>query len=172
MTRMSERLRALRHLPPDVAEGDDAERLVRERRRDRQRDASIRARADGAVVLGDLAGDRDEQPEGVVRDLRLAEVRVVRDDDASLGGGGDVERVEPDPVADDQFEAGQAVEERPVDACAPDEDALRLRQQRRALLLVRGALDDDPAAGGLDDRTFDLEPGGVGGLGLDGCEGW
>ena len=130
--------------------------------------ASVLARAHRAVVRQQFPRDGEEQHHRVVGDLRLAEVGVVRHHDTVLGRRSHIERVEADAVADDQFEARQLVEDSTRDLRTTDEDGLRVPQQRHALIHRGGPLDDDAAAGRLDDGALHLEPGGVIGFGLDG----
>ena len=70
-----------------------------------------------ALGAGELADRHEEEPEGGVGDLFGQDVRRVGDDDAALGGGGEVDAVIADAEAGDDLEPRQ-----PPDQVAADAD--------------------------------------------------
>ncbi len=122
--------RATRDLLADAAEAEHAERLAREL------DAAVRlalpaALLQGRVRLRDVARERDEQPDRVLRRRDDGRLGRVRDDDAAAGRRLDVDVVDADARTADHLQVRRAI------------DQLRSQLRRRA--------DDDPVVA-VDDR--------------------
>ncbi len=113
---------------------------------------------------GRLRGERDEptldgeqQPDGVVGDLVDAVVGDAADGDPRGGGGLHVDVVDADPVPDDRAQGAGGAESARSDRRELHEQRVGTHrgQRRRDVLLRPAPLDEELAAGGLDDPALD-----------------
>ncbi len=148
-------------LPADAAEAQHAEGLAGEL--DPGEPLPLPApRSERSMRLGNVARDRQEERDRVLRGRDDGRLGRVRDDDAPPRGGVDVDVVEPHARAPDHFESPRLrdhvrVESRP----RADDDGVELSDDRAELALR--VLDDvEPLAEegepGLGDRLADENP--------------
>lgn len=111
----AEPFEAARDGPPDPAEAEDAHMPAAQGRGERVGPRRPVPGAQVAVRLRDLAHGRQEQPEGEVGHLVGEHVRRVRDDDAPLRRGADIDRIVADAETRHDLELGQFLDEGAVD---------------------------------------------------------
>ena len=90
-------------LLPDPAEADDPECLVRQLESGEARSLPA-ALLQGCVRLRDVPGERQQEPEGVLRCRDDGRLRGVRDDDPATRGRLHVDVVDPDTCAADHLQ--------------------------------------------------------------------
>ena len=123
----------------DAPEADDAEHLVRQL--DAAEALALPAALDQrGVCLGDVAGQREEQPERVLGRRHHVRAGRVGDDDPAAGGRRDVDVVDPRPGPPDHLQparmleqlgrdTGRAADDQGVVGADPAGQSLRLREQ-------------------------------------------
>ena len=159
----AERLGARDDRPRDVAQRHQPQRLAADGSHRAERAGPPAAVAHGRIEQRQLLRAGEQQEHRLVGHLGLAEVGEVRDHDAVVRGRGDVERVQPHAVADDELALRHRLDHAPRDLGGGDEDRVRVLHVRDQLVLAGGAGGGEGPASGLDDALLDLE-GDVGAL--------
>jgi hypothetical protein len=113
--------------------------------------------AQATVEPGDFAGGVEGERDGVVGDRLGAVVGDVAHGDPAGRGGGDVDRIDADPVAGDDSDLGEGVQDLSGDGGVLDDEGIGscgVRDQGGRIGRVR---DDEFVAGGGDDRALFVE---------------
>ena len=138
-----------RHLPPDAAEADEAERLPGELVAGEPR-AVPAALLERGVGLGNRAREAEQETERVLRCRDDGGLRRVRDDDSAPRGRVEIDVVDPHPGPADHLELRGLFDQAGVEVRAAADDDRVVVADPRGEVAVRVHIDVEPFAQEVD----------------------
>ncbi len=154
---MSRPAREPRHLAPDAAEADEAERLPRELVAGEAR-AVPAAFLERGVGLGNRAREAEQEAERVLRCRNDGGLRRVRDDDPAPRGRVEIDVVDPDSRPADHLELRGFFDQAGVEVSAAADDDRVVVADPRCEVAVRVHVDVEPLPQEIDPRLGDRLP--------------